>query len=515
MGPGPRTAAARVLRVGRTGSVLAIVVLLAAAVGGCGKKEADVVIADPVAEALAYAPAGVAALAVVATDPAAGSGAALARLVERFPGAELLVGQAQATLGDRLGLDYERELRPLLRNPVVIWSADGTAQRRFASWVVRDAGALGEALERRTKSGALRAEPGLADHEIFTRRDGGAYARRGPVLLSAPDVASLRVLLQRREAGRGQWTRELLEERSLGLPEGAVARVALDAPVLVARRAGRARRVPWVAALERIALTVTPEAGGLRLHARASTDAARLAPGDVPIAPGVAPPELRGQGRVVVGVRDPQQTLRVVRRVVDLLDPDRLEGLRKAEAVLSRYARVSVQEDLLDRITGTATVTSRDGRTLTLRAGLDDPDRTAGALDRLGTLSRFGGPLASLAGVDLGGIGVDEQDGGRSVVTQDGRLLVALGVFDGALVASTDPGVDLLAAARAPAGPPAPTAGALRGTVSAELLKDQLISRLGLPVFLRGALAPLGAPIVTARGERNLFDVQVVVPVAR
>lgn len=501
--------------MGRGRSALAVVAALVVALAGCGTKEEEVVIADPVAEALAYAPAGVAALAVVATDPSAGPGAALARLGRRFPGIELVLGQAQATLGGRLGLAYDSELRPLLEHPVVVWSADGTAERRFAAWVVRDGDRLGELLADREKAGALNAEPELRGHAVFTRRGGGAYARRGPVLLSAPDLASLRILLDRRAAGRGQWSRELLRERGLGLPEGAVARLALDAPVLVARYARGARRVRWVAALERIAATVTPEAGGLRVHARASTDPARLSPGDVPIAPGVEPPVLRGAGRIVVGVRDPRQTVAWVRRVVDLLDPERLEALRRAEEVLGRYARVSVQEDLLDRLTGTATVSSRDGRTLTLRSDLDDPGVTAGALDRLGTLARFGGPLASLAGVDLGGIGVDEQDGGRYVITQDGRLLVALAVIDGAFVASTDPGADLAAAARAPAGRPAPTAGALRGTADAELLKDQLLRRFGLPSFVRGALGPLGDPIVTARGERDSFDLQVVVPVAR
>jgi hypothetical protein len=499
----------------RKGSVLAIVVALAVAVTGCGTKEEKVVIADPVAETLAHAPADAAALAVVATDTAAGSGAALARLGGRFGGIELVVGQAQTTLGKRLGLDYATELRPLLGHPLVLWSTDGSVERRFAAWVVRDGGKLGELLAARERSGALVAAPGLAGYALSTRRGGGAYARRGPVLVSAPDLAALRDVLRRRRADRGQWSPRLLRERGLGLPEGVVARVALDARALVARRGGSARRVPWIAALERMAVTITPEAGGLRVHARASTDAGALAASDVPIAPGVEPPVTRGRGRLVAAVRDPQQTLRFARRVVDLLDPQRLDGLRRAEEVLSRFARVSVQEDLVERLSGNATLTSRDGRTFTLRADLDDPKVTADALDRLGTLARFGGPLAGLAGVDLGGVGVDAQDGGRYVVTRDGRLLVALAVVDGALVASTDPDSDLAAAARAPAAPRPPTAGAFRATVDAGLVNDVLAARLGLSGLGRAALAPVGDLIVTARGERELFDAQFVLPIAR
>jgi hypothetical protein len=40
------------------------------------------------------------------------------------------------------------------------------------------------------------------------------------------------------------------------------------------------------------------------------------------------------------------------------------------------------------------------------------------------------------------------------------------------------------------------------------------VRRLGLPVFARGVLTPLGDAVVTARAERELLDVQLVLPVA-
>ncbi len=128
----------------RKGGVLAIVAALAVGATGCGTREEQVVIADPVAEALAHAPADAPVLAVVATDTAAGPAAALARLGRRFPGMDLVLGQAQATLGARVGLDYATELRPLLGHPLVLWSVEGlVAGPRFAAWVVRDSEKLG------------------------------------------------------------------------------------------------------------------------------------------------------------------------------------------------------------------------------------------------------------------------------------------------------------------------------------------------------------------------------------
>ncbi len=512
---GTRALPARVPRVRRAGSALPLLAALVVVLGGCGKKEDKVVIADPVAEALAHAPADAAALAVVATDTKGGPAAALEALAERFSGGDLVLGQGESALARRLGLD-PGALRSLRGNPLVAWSPDGSTTRLFAAWVTRDAKRTGQLVDAQEDDGALEGAPGVGDYALYTRRGGGALARRGPLLVTAPDLAALREVLRRRAAGRGQWTRALLGQRELGLPaEGASVRVALDAHRVLAPRAGRAARTRWVAALRRGALVATPVGGGLRVHARVSTAPSGLTAADLPLSTGVAPPATRGRAPILAAVRGPQPALRFARRVTDLLSPRRLDGLRRAEELLRRYARVDLQEDVLDRLSGTATLTTRDGRVGTLRSDLDDPGRVADALGRIGTLARFGGPLAQLAGVDLGGFDVEERDG-RYVLTQDGVLLVALKLVDGALVASTEPGADLDAAGRAPAAPrPAPTAGSFRATVAADLVRQRIADRLGLPGLVRTALGPLGDPVLTARAELDHLDVQLVVPIAR
>ena len=496
----------RVPGVARRGNVFVVALALAVAVTGCGSRE-EAVIADPVAEALAYAPADAAVLAVVATDTSAGLGAESAR----SGGAGLVRAQAQAAFREGLDLDGD-DVRPLLGRPLVIWSTDGSAGTRFAAWVVRDEERLGELLEAKMGSRALSAAPGFGDFALYRLRDGGAYARRGPVIVSAPDLDSLRAALGRRQAGGEQWSPQLLRERGLGLPAGALARVMLDAQALVARRGGSAERIAWVAALERAAFTVTPEAGGVRVRARASTDAEALSPDDVPVAPGEEAPDTRGDGRIVLALRDPSQTLRFARSVVDLLDPSRLDGLRAAEMVLDRFGGVSVEEDFVGNLAGSATFTSDDGRELTLRADLENPKVTEDALRRLGKLGRLGGPLANLAGIDVGGIGVEERDG-VSIITQGGTPLLAAAVMDGALVASTNPDADLLAAAGAPAEPPEAQAGALRATVDEQFVEG-VLTGLGLPALAGSALVLDGPLVVTARGEGDRFDVELLLPIA-
>jgi hypothetical protein len=485
-----------------------VVALLAAGLAACGHKEKAVVVGDPTAEVLAYVPADADAVLLVRTDARRGPGAALARLGRRAPGVALVAGQVQATLAAGLGVDAAA-LRPLLAHPAVAWSTEPAGRLRFAAAVASDTGRLDRLLDDERQRGALKDAGEVDGFALATRPGGSALARKGPIVVAGPDLPALRGVLARRRAGRGQWTRGLLAERRLGLPGDGVAEL------LTGTRPVRARldpRVPWVAALRGAAFSLRAEPGGLRLRARLVTDPA-LAAADVPIAGGAAPPAPRGSGRLVVAVRDPQHLLAFLRRTTDLLAPHALDGLRTVEELLGRYAAVSLQDDVIEHLTGTITLSAQDLSTATARSDLDDPGEVDGILGRFGTLARLGGPLAGLAGVDLMGYGVDERDGAE-VVTRDGRDVVALAVAQGALVASTTPGADLGAAAAAPAPTQAlPAEGAVRANVAAPLWQDELIRRLGLPTLARGPLAAFGPLTLTARGERTGLDVQLVVPV--
>lgn len=484
-------------------TIAAIAAALLGAFGGCGgeKPAPGIEIADPLAEALAHAPADASVLAVIDTARQKGASAALARL--------LTGGLAGGVIGTENGAPEARTPGPLTTQDVVVWSPRTTLRRRFTARVVADGDRLGRQLDTRREAGALTAMGEDGDYALYVDRTGGALARRGPVLITAPGPDELRAVLRRRRSMQAQWTPALLRARTLGLPGGAIARVAIDAQAELTRTDPAARRLPWVAALRRVALTLTPEVGALRVRVRAILEAG--VPGEAfPLVTGTAPPQVRGAGAAAASFREPRQTIGFLRRAVDLLDPERLADLRAAEGLIDRFANVSLQEDLLDRLTGSATVTSSDGRTVTLRSELDDPDRTAGALGRLNTLATIGGPLASLVGVDTGGLDVDEA-GGVYTLTQDKRLLVRLAVVDGLLLASTDPRADLKAAARAPVSTP-PALGAFRATLDPVFLARGL-PFLGLPRVAPGLLETFGTGVLTARGERDGIDAQLILPV--
>ena len=121
--------------------------------------------------------------------------------------------------------------------------------------------------------------------------------------------------------------------------------------------------------------------------------------------------------------------------------------------------------------------------------------------------------MATLAGIDLGGISVDERDG-TSVVRRDGRLVVALAVVDGALVASNDPRADLEAAGRVPAAPPAPPAGALRARIEAETLQEPARGPPRAPGVRASRPRAARRAVLTGRAERDGLDLELVLPIA-
>jgi hypothetical protein len=215
----------------------------------------------------------------------------------------------------------------------------------------------------------------------------------------------------------------------------------------------------------------------------------------------------------VVGVRAARQTVAFARQVAAVSRPDTARSLDETLDLLRRYAGVDLQRDLVDRLTGTTTFTTdADFRLITARAELQDPGPTRAALERLRTLSSLG-PLADLAGIDTGGLRVDES-GGRFAIFRDDVPLAVLAVRGTVLVASTDPRVDVDAVAAA--GPARTTArpgpGALQAVAEREAAASLLLDQLGLPAEAGLVLTGLGAPALSVQAELDRVDLLLQLP---
>lgn len=471
-------------------------------------------VADPLAEALGFAPADAPVVAVLLTDPDARGRRDLAALSRRFPAAELARGQLDGLLRDRIGLG-ERELRPLQGNPVIAWGPRVDALRVGAvSWVAADAARLDELLDRRRERGTLRP---LAPERGFARYAGRdtIVAVRGQRVVAAPDARALTEAIARHVSRRRGLSRAALEDRRLGTDPGSLLTVLAEAGPLVPLLAGptAARGVPWLGAIRRGAITLDAEAGGLVARARLQTPPQGVRPQDLPLARGPQAPVPRGRDAVVAGVRAGRQTIAFARQVARITRPRALAELDGTLALLRRYAGIDVQRDLIDRLTGTTTFTTdAAGRLITARAELADPRPAADALGRLRTLSRLG-PLADLAGIDTGGLRVEESSG-RYAVLRDDVPLAVLAVRGSVLVASTDPRVDVDAVAGAPPVrlPPPQGPGALQAVAGREAAVTFLLERLGLPGAVRVLLTGLGSPALSAQVELDRTDLLLRIP---
>lgn len=503
---------------------LAVVVALVVAVGaaaffvlsaGDGARDVGPPVADPLAEALGFAPADAPVVAVLLTDPDARGRQDLSSLSRRFPAAELARAQVDGLLRDRIGLG-ERDLRPLLGNPAIAWAPriDALRTESAVAWIATDGARLHELLDERREQGRLQLLPPDRGFDRYSGR-GVFVAVRGQRLLAAPDPDALADAILRNATRRGGLTRAALDERRLGTNAGSLLSILGEAGPLVAQVAGdaAARGVPWLRAIRRAAITLDAEPAGLVARARLETPPGTVRPQDLPFARGPQAPTPRGRGPVVAGVRAGRQTIAFARQVARVTRPDDLARLDSTLGLLRRYADIDVQRDLIDRLTATTTFTTdADGRPVTARAELADPRPAAEALDRLRTLSQLG-PLADLAGIDTGGVRVEEE-GGRFVVLQDGVPLVVLAVRGSVLVASNDPRVDVDAVASAPAVrlPPPAGPGALQAVADRRAAATFILERLGLPAEAGIVLTGLGSPALSARAELDRTDLLLRIP---
>jgi hypothetical protein len=502
----PRRRRIAVLALLAAGAVAALAGVLAGRARDAGGPGT---VADPAAEALAYADPHAPVAAVVATDAGTGAGARLAALVDRLPGNFIALPELQRLLADLVGLPYGAALKPLLGHPVVVTLPEARSTRGAQLvFVARDPSRPREVLDAEVDAGAVHRAGDHRGARLYVRGDGRAYAVRAQVLIAGPSVAAVTAALDRRAARTGL-TRRTFDARLHGLPgtAGAVARVAASPAIL-----GSLPRIPWVAAQRGVALALVPGADDLRLKVRIAT--APTADGDLPLARGPQPPDLHGRAEVVAGVRDPAATLPALEALAAAERPTGFAAFDRASDSVAHFTGVDVRGDVLRRLTGTLTITSNLSG-ITLRGEVDDPERVATTLGRLREIARLA-PLAGLAGVDLDGYRLTEQDG-RYVITRDDEPQLVFGVRGRVLIASSDPHADLARIAAAPtttAGAAA-GAGALRALVAKPVLDRLITERLHLPRAVTFLLAPVGAATITGRAEPTATDLEIAVPVRR
>jgi Protein of unknown function (DUF3352) len=466
------------------------------------------------AELLSYFPPQPGVLALVATDPEHGQLARARRLAERFPGSDIVLARLRDQL-ERMGADYERDVRPLLRHDVALGLArpgpvDGDGL--LVAVVAPSAGRAEDFIDRQVEARRLRAAGSHRDARLYAADGDTAVAHRDATLLIAASPATLRAALDRHD-GDAHLTPERVDAALSGLPRDALLRVIGDArPLLAGRRSAAARRVPWLAALGRFAATVRATSDGVHVEFRADTSAGELADADVPLAGGPRPPRLRGNGPLLVGIRDLAHLVLFLQRAARAADPAGFARFQASKDVIRRRIGVDVDRDVIGQLTGSASLLS-DLQGAVMVADLRDPPAMADALRRLQPLIP-----GFLADAGLRGTSVEALGDTSWALRRGGRTILTYGLAAGRLVArtgavQTDDAGPLQALARAPATSIPGTHGAVVGRITGRALQRLLGDRLGLGSAAGFVLGGLGDATgwvqATRAGMRGRLDLAV------
>jgi hypothetical protein len=355
--------------------------LVAVVLAGCGSSSSKS--ASPLSTELSYFPAQAPFVLTIATDPNAESIKQAHALEGRFPVAAL--GQ-QALMGelDRLGIDYQNDVRPLFGNPAAIGTPGPTLSGSAASqflivWVTKHAGKLSALIAN--LHGLQSA--GTHDGAKLYQASGAAIAIDGATLLFSTSTANVTSALDRHTHGGGI-SPATYSSATSGLPQNSLIEAFGNlSGVLSAPRAAKARRVPWVAALQGYGVSINASSAGLTIQYHLDTSGGTLTASQLPIATGTTPPNLGGDLPIDVGIRDPAQVISFVEAAEQATAPASYATFLARQAALQRKTGVNLNS-LLSLLTGNLIIESNTQATMG-RADVSDPAAAAHALSKLAT----------------------------------------------------------------------------------------------------------------------------------
>ena len=260
----------------------------------------------------------------------------------------------------KLGIDYDRDLKPLFGQPIVVGDGGvtvrGTATPLLVAWQTESATALTHLLH--DLHGVTRA--GTHDGATMYALGSIALATRGPLLLVSNSAATITTALDRHRAGVGFSAAEYAQD-TRGLPSGLISVVgdlqtALDTPT-----ATQARKIPWVAAIKGYGVSLSSTSHHVALRFRLDTSGRPLSAADLPIASGSQAPGLAGSLPIDAALRDPGQVFAFILGATRSTGTGAFATLVRQEHAFQARTGVNI-ESFLRSLTGTLQLTS-DGHT--------------------------------------------------------------------------------------------------------------------------------------------------------
>lgn len=367
---------------GITVTVLAILLALTStAISACGGGEEP---PSPLELALAYFPADAPLAVTVSTDLEGEQYQQVGALIERFPGGDEVVQRLQSSI-EQEDVDFDAEVRPLLGNELVVGAPDveslnADEDQFVAALPVNDPEALQTLLE---EQGATEIDEVEGATIYQMEEEEGPVALDGEVAVFADTQEQLEEALLQSASGESLTT-TTFDAALAGLPTDALMRVYADLPTILESdpEAQEARGVAWVGALETLGLTVSAAEEGLAVDMGIITNPEGLTDDQLPIASGTEdPPPVVAEGDAIgIGLRDPGQ-------IADFIELAAEEGgaeeIELAKLQISEQLGVDVEEDVINQLSGNASVSVGLGGEVGFRSELADAESVEETLDRI------------------------------------------------------------------------------------------------------------------------------------
>lgn len=455
-------------------------------VAGCGGGDDS---GSALTDSLAYLPKDTPFAVAIDTDVQGDQWGALGDLVDRFPFGDQIKGTVVQRLEQATGgLNFEDDIRPVLGNPLVVGPGNaqavtGEANNFVVAGKAKDKGALDDLIDELNpkKVGEASGATIYQDGDTFT-------AVKDDMLISAGDESQLKAALERAD-GDNHLTESTFNQALDGLPDSALARVYTNIEALLKSDPGSvdARRVPWIAALRTLGLTVSAKSDSVDVDFRARTEG-DLTDAELPIAPGdESPPIVKRRGEIGLGIRDLAHIIRFAENAGQSINPASFGDYARAKATIDKQLGISLDDDLIGQLTGNVSASVALDRGFGVRSALKDPE----AFRR--TLAKVADVLPSFAqGAGLGKVTLTKPETGGDlyVLRQPDGGTVVFGVMDDSLVVASSVARAVAVARTEPTDVPGASGSVVVGA-DAERLVGRFLERYG---------SALGIPDIGALG---------------
>jgi hypothetical protein len=442
---------------------LLLLLTLSLIAAGCGSSSSGSG-SNPLSSELSFFPASSPFVLTLQTGQKSKTADSAKTLEQKFPQYQLVKASLLSRLQE-VGIDYQKDIKPLLGNPVALGAAgSGFANVKsqvVIAWVTRSASTLNSLLAK-THAGS---STGSRDGFKLYAPSGAALAVNGPTLVLADDPAILDQALDLHAHNQGITTSQYGTALA-GLDQSAAVDMfgALN-QVLAQPKVATARKIPWVAAIRSYGVALTASGSDIAFQFHLDTNAGSLSTSQLPIASGSSSPALVNALPIQAGIRDPAQLLKFIESALQAASPRQYAKFKTGDAQLRRRAGFGIN-DLVSQLSGDLIVSS-DSKTTLLRAAVSDPAKVSKMLAKLPSL----GGTSKLTPVG-GGLYSVPVSGGRTGL---------MGVFGQNLVLAVPPvgSHTNKAALRSFSSAPASTVPGASGAVAFRIAVRQLIALEG------------------------------------